>query len=243
MLNGSALEQVSHESFLGLQIDELIKWYEHTSKAANCISRKLGMMNRIKNIVSRETLKIVYNTLIQPHLNYGIILWGGTFEKGLSRIRKLQKKAIRLLTGAKRMDHTEPRQKKLGILKIEDLYKKQVNCFVYDCLNCHTPTQFQNLFSFISDSDRSAMRAITRKPHDVKASGRAGHKPGPIITSSILVKGPEYWNKLPEQIQNCPNRQLLKIQLKRFYLDKYTDKVSCSNANCTDHEHCAQVQS
>ena len=74
MLNGTALQQVSHETFLGLQIDETVKWYEHTNKVANCISRKLGMMKRIKNFVSRETLKTVYNTLIQPHLNYGIIV-------------------------------------------------------------------------------------------------------------------------------------------------------------------------
>lgn len=238
MLNGTALQQVSHETFLGLQIDETVKWYEHTNKVANCISRKLGMMKRIKNFVSRETLKTVYNTLIQPHLNYGIIVWGGTFEKGLSRIRKLQKKAIRLLTNAKPMDHSEPRQKKLGILKIEDLYKKQVNCFVHDCLNGHAPPQFQNSFSYISDSERTTTRAITDKPHDIKMNAGIKNRTGPIMTGSPLSKGHEYWNELPETIQNCPSRDLLKRQLKRHYLDKYSETVPCNNAACSDHGHC-----
>ena len=97
------------------------------------------MMSRVKNFVSLNTLKSLYNCFVQPHLIYGITLWGGTFDKGLSRIQKLQKKAIRLLTGARRMDHSEPRLKKLGILKLEDLYKMHPICLTYDCLNGEVP--------------------------------------------------------------------------------------------------------
>ena len=100
VLNNIELKQVLSESFLRVQFDETLKWYQHTCKVSNCISKKIGMMSRIKNFVSQNTLKTVYNTLIQPHLIYGIPLWGGTFDKGLTRIVKLQKKAIRLITGA-----------------------------------------------------------------------------------------------------------------------------------------------
>jgi hypothetical protein len=137
------------------------------------------------------------------------------------------------------MDHSEPRQKKLGILKIDDLYKKQVNCFVYNCLNGHAP-QFKNSFSYISDSEGTTTRAITGKPHDIKVSVCPNNRAGPIIGSSFLKKGPEFWNDLLPEIQNCPNRDLLKRQLKSHYLGKYTDKVPCSNAACSDHDHCVQ---
>jgi spore maturation protein CgeB len=85
-----------------------MKWYEHTCKLANSLSKKLGMLSKIKNFVSKETLKMVYNCFVQPHLIYGIQLWGATFEKGLTKIQKLQKKAICLLSGAGKMDHSEP---------------------------------------------------------------------------------------------------------------------------------------
>jgi hypothetical protein len=68
---------------------------------------------------------------------------------------------------------------------------------------------------------------------------------GPVIGSSFLNKSPEYWNELPDEIQNCPYRVLLKRQLKRqlkrHYLDKYTDKVVCGNTACSDHGHCTQA--
>jgi hypothetical protein len=116
LLNGLELQQTSNESFLGVQLDETMKWYEQTCKIANNLSRKLGMLSTIKNFVSQKTLKMVYNCFVQPHLIYGIELWGATFEKGLTKIQKLRKKAIRLLTGARKLDHSEPCLKGLGIL-------------------------------------------------------------------------------------------------------------------------------
>ena len=74
-LNGTEIKQVPHENFLGLQLDQTVKWYDHTSKVANCISRKIGMMRKVKNFVTNDTLKLLYNSFIQPHLLYGIALW------------------------------------------------------------------------------------------------------------------------------------------------------------------------
>ena len=86
-LNGIEIKQVPHENFLGLQLDQTLKWYDHTGKVANCLSRKIGMMRKVKNFVTNDTLKLLYNSFIQPHLLYGIALWGGTFDKGLSRLK------------------------------------------------------------------------------------------------------------------------------------------------------------
>ena len=40
-LNGVEIKRVPHENFLGLQLDETLKWYDRTSKVANCLSQKL----------------------------------------------------------------------------------------------------------------------------------------------------------------------------------------------------------
>jgi hypothetical protein len=56
-LNGQILKQVTNESFLGVQLDETLKWYEHTGKVVNNISRKIEMLSRDKHFVNRRTLK------------------------------------------------------------------------------------------------------------------------------------------------------------------------------------------
>jgi hypothetical protein len=195
-----------------------MKWYEHSYKIANNLSRKLGMLSKIKNIVSQKTLKMVYNCFVQPHLIYGIQLWGATFEKGLTRVKKLQKKAIRLLTSARKMDHSEPCLKGLGILKVElvDIYKLHIACLVYDCLNGDAPAQLQELFSYTADGARTSTRSQTNKPLDIKTT-KPIKKLGPVIGSSSIWKGPELWNNLLESLQASASKKALRSKLKESY--------------------------
>jgi hypothetical protein len=221
------------KAFFGIQIDKTLKWYNHTCKVANNISKKIGMMSRIKNFVSRDTLKTVYNCFIQLHLVYGIQLWGGTFDKGLKRVQKLQKKAIWLLTGAKWMAHSEPRLKKLAILRLDDLYKKQVALLTYGCLTKSAPANLQDLFTYRGGTGGITTRSQTGKPLDIKTNADV-KKASPVVKASLAFKGPEIWNGLPESIQSRKSKLGHKSQLKQYFLDQYVRMVPCSNVLCAD---------
>ena len=64
---------------------------------------------------------MLYNTLILPHITYGIMVWG---HRG-NRLNTIQKKAIRIITSSRYNLHTEPLFKQLYMLKLEDLLKLQ----------------------------------------------------------------------------------------------------------------------
>ena len=61
----------------------------------------------------------IYNALILPQINYCLLCWG----YDTSEIFLLQKKAIRIISGANIKSHTEPILKLYNLLKIEDIYK------------------------------------------------------------------------------------------------------------------------
>ncbi len=82
-------------------------------KIANKISRTLGVMNKLKHFLPKYTLKIIYSSLIAPHFNNNILLWGFNTH----RLIKLQKRAIIIITDSKYNSHTEPLLKSLNILK------------------------------------------------------------------------------------------------------------------------------
>ena len=65
-------------------------------------------MNKIKNSVPISVLKIIYNSLILPHINYGLKCWGFCGE----RILKLQKRAVRIMTLSHYRGHSNPLFKK-----------------------------------------------------------------------------------------------------------------------------------
>ena len=72
-LNSEPLERVSEFNFLGLTLDEHISWKPHVQKIANKISRIIGILRRLKNILPTPVLITLYNTLILPHFHYGLL--------------------------------------------------------------------------------------------------------------------------------------------------------------------------
>ena len=89
------------------------------AKMSNKISRSLGIMCQLKRFLPQNILRILYNSLILPHLQYCILSWGFKSE----RLFKLQKRAVRIITCNTYNAHTEPSLKTLHLLKIEDIVK------------------------------------------------------------------------------------------------------------------------
>ena len=137
------IERVSCFNFLGLTITETLDWSHHIDKISNKVSRIIGIINKLKNVLPRYTLQTMYNSLIVPHFNYCILLWGFNIK----RLSILQKKAIRIITCSKYNSHTEPILKSLYILKIDDIFTRQCLSFYHKVINNSVPMFCKTLFS------------------------------------------------------------------------------------------------
>ena len=125
-IDDSKIETVTHLKFLGVIIDDRLTWKEHIHYVSNKVLKLIYIMKSIKHLVSMDTLKTIYTSLIQPHLTYGIITWYDLNNNNTRRLYTLQKKVIRIITKSKYNEHTSNLFKKLNILKLEDIYKKQI---------------------------------------------------------------------------------------------------------------------
>ena len=118
LLNNIKIEQVSNFTFLGIILDTSLSWKYHTKMIAIKISKIIGILHKLKYIFPKEILLILYKSLIVPHLNYGLLLWG----VNLKDIFLLQKKAIRLVTHNSYTSHAEPIFKEKGLLNLPDMF-------------------------------------------------------------------------------------------------------------------------
>ncbi len=126
------IERVNEFNFLRLTLDEHLTWKCHTSKLSSKISQCMGILSRLKHFLPTQTKVLIYNSLVLPHLNFGILIWGFKCEK----LTKLQKRVYRILSLSKYNAHSEPLFKKnqtaktfvisLNIknLKLESVHKK-----------------------------------------------------------------------------------------------------------------------
>ena len=87
-MNNTDLDPITDFNFLGIIINNHVKWNNHINKIANNIARTNGILNRLNHFLAPGILVNVYNCLILPHLYYGVLVWG--YEG--TRIFKVKKK-------------------------------------------------------------------------------------------------------------------------------------------------------
>ena len=95
-------------------------------------------MNRLKNFLPSHIWQVIYNSLVLPRFNYGLLLWGHKLE----RLSKIQKKIVRIINHSKYNSHTDPIFKSRNLLKLEDIYVSQVLTFFYKLENNRIPVYF-----------------------------------------------------------------------------------------------------
>ena len=137
--NGNLIGQVSEFNFLGITIDENITWNPHIRNTSIKIARVIGILRKLKRIFPRHILRLIYNSLIHPHLLYGLSLWG--FKQ--KRITVLQKKAVRIIAFRPYISHSTSAFKELQILMLKDLYYIQLYKIYYKNVNNLLPAYFQ----------------------------------------------------------------------------------------------------
>ena len=82
-IGGKKIERIGNNfptksfKFVGINIDENLSWDYHISKVKSKISFANIQIARVKNILPIGTLTNLYNALFRPHLEFGVMAWGG----------------------------------------------------------------------------------------------------------------------------------------------------------------------
>ena len=216
------VEFVNSFNFLGIILDDNLKWNSHINMIAKKISKTIGIMKKIKKYLPTSALLNIYNALVSPHLNYGIIIWGGQ----TNRIFKLQKTAVRITTKNKYNAHTSQLFRQLRILKIHDLCALHGFKFCFKFENNVLPDYFlsemllRNTF-ILNQSLRS--NNTYRLP-------AASHE---FARHSISYRFPKIFNEMNQNIKDKIYTHSLdgfKYYVKQNFLESYN--VNCDLTNC-----------
>ena len=71
-LYGKTLERVAKFSYLGVVLDENLSWKDHVEYVSSKVSRRLGLLSRIRSCLTLRASKQVYTSLLQPLYQRGV---------------------------------------------------------------------------------------------------------------------------------------------------------------------------
>ena len=187
------IEFVDEFDYLGIILDKHMTWKPHIKKISLKLSKTIGIMSRMKNLLSVITLRTIYNSLFLPHIIYGILCWGSKNKDLL----KLQKKAVRTIAKEKYNAHTEPIFKRLNLLKISDILRLQELKFCYKLRNHLLPFYFMDgLFKYNFEIH-----------HRVTRSSNLLHVPK--VRCELTKSSVRFF--IPLSYNNCPSDVLCKM--------------------------------
>ena len=173
---------------------------------------------------------MLYYSLVYPHLNYVIEVWGSADATYLDRILILQKRIVRMLThnDIRQQDYSfppsDPLFLKLEILKVQDIFKLNIAKFIYKCLNKNIPINFHKWFTLTTQIHNYNTRSkfigndtLINTKNIFIQTARTSH----YGLKKIKVQGAKIWNKLPPNIRINTSFGLFNKELKRHLLENY----------------------
>lgn len=161
VINGITISRTDNTKFLGVIIDDTLSFQQHIKYIKGKVARGIGILYKTKRYLHRKTLIQLYNAFIYPYLNYCIVVWGNTCKTYLAPLVKIQKRAVRLIGGARKFDHSGPIFKELKLLNINEIYVYSLQIVLYRYHHALLPDIFRGFFV----SNDSIHNHNTRQSH------------------------------------------------------------------------------
>lgn len=212
VLNNHIIAQTKEVVFLGVILDENLSWKPHILNVSRKISKSIGIIYKSSFCLSAMSLRTLYFSLVYPYLIYCITVWGSTYQTNLKRLVTLQKKVIKIISSVPFDAHTDNLFRDHQILKFNDIYLFQTAKFMFLYTKGLLPNTFNNMFT------------LTNQIHSYNTRNSNCFYVFPCRTNirrfSIRFRGPQFYNSLNQEIQNCESVGLFSKLLKKFLLAK-----------------------
>lgn len=120
-----SIEKAETVRYLGILIDHHLRWDKQTSNVAERLRLLLYKFYRLRDILSRKNLLIVYKALAESIIQYCIMVWGGTFNNSLRHLQTTQNSIIKIIFRKERLFPTDQLYLETGILNVRSIYSYQ----------------------------------------------------------------------------------------------------------------------
>ena len=104
---------------------------------------------RKKHCLDKHALRLILNTLVLSHVNYGILVWGSAAKTALQPLTVMLKRIVRCVNFHTRNEHIKMNQLYKGykILQIKNIYHLEIAKFMYKYTNNKLPSNFLHYFT------------------------------------------------------------------------------------------------
>ena len=146
-INKETINRINVTKFLGVMMDDKLNWKNHICLVKSKLSKSCAIMYRPSFLIDRRGLHILYYSLFLPYIMYCAEVWGNTYATNVQYLVILQKRVIRLLCVAKRLDHTTMLFYNLHILKVPGIVELKTAIIMFKSFHNLLQLNVQQFFN------------------------------------------------------------------------------------------------
>lgn len=229
VISDKKLNQSNHVKYLGVYIDESLKWNKQISFITSKTYPKLKLLNRLSQFLSQDILLRIYKQTILPVLDYGCIVWGQCSKQNAGRLERLQNHAMRIILSTSRKTCTQSMRTKLGLLSLASRRRFMAVQLVHKIVNnsTHCPPQLQGYFTKRSCMHNRTLRDNNNTLNIPRTKTAMGEK-------AFKVAAAKEWNSLPKELRETKTLRSFKNKVFHFFsdLDKNEHRCTVAPPNC-----------
>ena len=137
---------------------------------------------------------MLHFSIIQPHIDYGLLIWGNATTANIKPIKKKIEKTVRIISFKKKLSPTESLFDKLKIFSFEKQRIFNIANFMWKITNKETPDTITSLFSI-----RTRVYGDNNYKYHLPSINTV------LMKRNIICQGPLVWNTIPPEIKNEKN--------------------------------------
>ena len=213
-MNNHKLIRETETKYLGVMLNEKLKWENHIKYITKKISRTYFILTKIRYYVNTKTLILIYNSLAYTYFNYCICTWGGAPESILKPLKTLQNKITRIITFSDYKAHSDPLYFKLNILRLKDIYELKLAIMIH---KIHKGFKIDKTKNLTKIEHIHSHNTRLSKSHNYYTNFRKTN----IGQSTPIINGTKIWRNIPEDIKNS-STTCFKSKFTKILIDKYS---------------------
>ena len=98
--NDNIIERVDEFKYLGVKLDSNLSWSAHIDYMCKNVSKRTGIIKRMKYFLPRQTIVMLSNALVFPHFDYGGSVWSNFSTEFHNKLQVLHNNLARIILSA-----------------------------------------------------------------------------------------------------------------------------------------------
>ena len=125
------------------------------------ISKRTGIIKRMKYFLPHQTIVMLSNALVIPHFDYGSTVWSNFSTEFHNKLQVLHNNLARIILSADIRTPINEMMDALEWVKLDKRWHDQLLLIVFKCLRKLSPSYLSSQFEFVHDSHSHLTRSHT----------------------------------------------------------------------------------